>query len=145
MNESCKLACLRRSESADFRWCGTSKIAREENEGGKTRGDWDEGEGTFKGSLPFPLSSFPSFFFLINFSPTFYYLNARNKPAVSILHDLPFPLPSTLLVCPSFLAFTSPTIPINRSRLVSAPAINNWKTSTLQGKILPSPHPTPIR
>ena len=47
----------------------------------KTRRDWGESEG----SLPRPFN-LPSFFFLINFSPSLYDLNARN----------------TLLICRSF-------------------------------------------
>ena len=41
----------------------------------KTRGDWGESEGSFR-LFPFSL---PSFFFLINFSPSLYHLNARNR------------------------------------------------------------------
>lgn len=48
----------------------------------KTRGDWGESEG----SLPLFPFSLPSFFFLVNFSPSLCHLNARN----------------TLLICRSF-------------------------------------------
>ena len=41
----------------------------------KTRADCGESEGSFP-LFPFSL---PSFFFLINFSPSLYHLNARNR------------------------------------------------------------------
>ena len=60
-----------------FRWWGASELNLMQGTREKTRGDWGESERTR--SLPFSLSSLPSFCFLANFFPALYSVNAWNR------------------------------------------------------------------
>ena len=70
------IACSRSTNSRPRYSDGrVSYIVSGKNDGEKRREDWGESEGV----LPFSLPSLSSFFFLVNFSPALYYLNAWNR------------------------------------------------------------------
>ena len=58
------------SQQQGVQMVGASWIVRGENVGKKTRGDWGSS---------FPAIVSPRFFFLVNFSPEYYYPNTWNR------------------------------------------------------------------